>query len=237
MLRDKMKIKIYLISFFIIIFLFILKSFNQGILIYLIYANSGLIVYNLFKNIESNNIDALKKTSFISLIITILITAEILVLNKIFSKITNLSLDSNFSGMISIYNPPNTIFLIGLILIFILTPTILFLLERLSKREEKKLYKNPWIVLLYVITTLGIYQIYWFWFIKKGLNEENINTISLWWFLLPFIGTILIYIDFSKALEKKTKRKFIKWFLIFLFFQGLDVVINQIIINKNYFSK
>jgi cytochrome bd-type quinol oxidase subunit 2 len=153
-------------------------------------------------------------------------------LKLFFLKLSNLNNKHNFSEIITIFKAPNTIFLISLILIFILIPIILFLLEKLSKKEEKRLYKNHWIVLFYIIVTLGIYQLYWFWFIKKELKEDNINTISLWWFLFPFLGTILIYIDFSKALEKKTKIKFIKWFLIFIFFQGLNVVINQTIINK-----
>ncbi|MCF7901021.1 hypothetical protein K9L67_02225 [Candidatus Woesearchaeota archaeon] len=70
------------------------------------------------------------------------------------------------------------------------------------------------------------------WIIKKGLLKSNIETKSLWWILLPVVGYILVIVSFSKALEKRFNVKFIVWFLIFFFFNGFDVIVNQAIINS-----
>ncbi|MCF7866416.1 hypothetical protein K9M18_03205 [Candidatus Woesearchaeota archaeon] len=62
--------------------------------------------------------------------------------------------------------------------------------------------------------------------------KSNIETKSLWWILLPVVGYILVIVSFSKALEKRFNVKFIVWFLIFFFFNGFDVIVNQAIINS-----
>ena len=128
-------------------------------------------------------------------------------------------------------------YLIGLGVIFIGIPALLAFLEGLTKPNQEGLIRNPFFVLLCTILTLGIYAIYWFWLIKKGLRNSNIQTKSLWWFLLPIIGAIVLYVDFSKALEQRTQRKFITWFLIFFFFNGLDIVINQAILNHDLLNE
>jgi hypothetical protein len=200
----------------------------QGPAIYFVSLYAGLFIYWSFRPTWNDRIPALKKIAIVGAIFTVLLIIESLVLQNLANQVQSIG-----TNIVSMFATPSILFVIGLGVIFVAIPALLAFLDGLTQPDQEELIRNSLLVLAYVILTLGIYQIYWFWLIKKGLRNSSIQTTSLWWFLLPIVGAILIYIDFSKALEQRTQRKFITWFLIFFFFQGLDVVINQAILNHD----
>ena len=204
----------------------------QGPVIYFISLYAGLFIYWSFRPTWNDRISALKKIAIVGAIFTVLLIIESLVLQNLANQ-AQAFIERESLNAISIFATPSIFFVIGLGVIFVAIPALLAFLDGLTQPDQEGLIRNSLLVLVYVILTLGIYQIYWFWLIKKGLRNSNIQTTSLWWFLLPIVGTILIYINFSKALEQRTQKKFIIWFLIFFFFQGLGVVINQAILNHD----
>ena len=218
----------YLLSVIVSILLVLMIAVMQGPVIYFISLYAGLFIYWSFRPTWNDRISALKKIAIVGAIFTVLLIIESLVLQNLANQVQSLG-----NNVVSMFAAPSILFVIGLGVIFIAIPALLTFLDGLTQPDQEGLIRNSLLVLAYVILTLGIYQIYWFWLIKKGLRNSNIQTTSLWWFLLPIVGAILIYIDFSKALEQRTQRKFITWFLIFFFFQGLDVVINQAILNHD----
>lgn len=218
----------YLLSVLVSISLIALIAVMHGPIIYFVSLYAGLFIYWSFRPTWNDRIPALKKIVILGVTFTVLLIIESLVLQNIANQVQSLG-----PNVISMFAVPSILFVIGLGVIFIAIPALLAFLEGLTQPDQEGLIRNSLLVLALVILTLGIYQIYWFWLIKKGLRNSKIQTTSLWWFLLPIIGAILIYIDFSKALEQRTQRKFITWFLIFLFGIGLDVVINQAILNHD----
>ena len=202
----------------------------QSWIIFFVPIYGGLFIYWAFRPTWNDRIPAVKKIVVVGSILTLLLIIESLILKNLANSIQT---PPGMANPVSLFATPSILFMIGLGAIFIAVPALLVFLEGLTKPDQEGLVRNPILVLVYVILTIGIYQIYWFWSIKKGLLHRNIETKSLWWLLLPIIGAILIYIDFSKALEQRTQRKFVTWFLIFFFFSGLDVVINQAIINHD----
>ena len=218
----------YLLSVIVSILLVLMIAVMQGPVIYFISLYAGLFIYWSFRPTWNDRISALKKIAIVGAIFTVLLIIESLVLQNLANQVQSLG-----NNVVSMFAAPSILFVIGLGVIFIAIPALLTFLDGLTQPDQEGLIRNSLLVLAYVILTLGIYQIYWFWLIKKGLRNSNIQTTSLWWFLLPIVGAILIYIDFSKALEQRTQKKFIIWFLIFFFFQGLGVVINQAILNHD----
>jgi hypothetical protein len=218
----------YLLSVIVSISLVVLIAIIQGPAIYFVSLYAGLFIYWSFRPTWNDRIPALKKIAIVGAIFTVLLIIESLVLQNLANQVQSIG-----TNIVSMFATPSILFVIGLGVIFVAIPALLAFLDGLTQPDQEELIRNSLLVLAYVILTLGIYQIYWFWLIKKGLRNSSIQTTSLWWFLLPIVGAILIYIDFSKALEQRTQRKFITWFLIFFFFQGLDVVINQAILNHD----
>jgi len=218
----------YLLSVLVSISLVVLVAIMQGPVIFFVPLYAGLFIYWTFRPTWNDRIPAVKKIAIVGAIFTALLVIESLVLQNLSNQAQSLG-----PNVVSMFTAPSILFVIGLGAIFVAIPALLAFLDGLTQPDQEGLIRNSLLVLAYVILTLGIYQIYWFWLIKKGLRNSNIQTTSLWWFLLPIVGAILIYIDFSKALEQRTQRKFITWFLIFFFFQGLDVVINQAILNHD----
>lgn len=218
----------YLLSVLISIVLIFLTPFMKGPMIFLVALYAGLFVYWAFRPTWDDRIPAVKKIAIAGTILTVLLIIESILLRNLANKAQALG-----PGIILMFNTPSIAFVIGLGLIFVGVPALLAFLDGLTKPDQEGMIRNPILVFFYVILTLGIYEIYWFWLIKKGLRYQHIETKSLWWFLLPIVGAIILYIDFSKALEKRTQRKFVTWFLIFFFCSGIDIVINQAIINHD----
>ncbi len=217
-----------------ILFLIVLPMINTMLSFIITAIYAGMFIYWCFRKTRTDRKPAIKKIIIIGTIITILLIIENLYFTHLYKNLQNMY--SATRTAIPMFTQQNILFIVGLGLIFIALPVLLAFLEGLTKPDEEGFVRNPLIVLIYSILTLGIYQIYWFWLIKKALSKSNIKTTTLWWFLLPFAGHIIVYVKFSHALEKRTQIKFTTWFLIFFFFSNLDILINQIILN-NYILK
>lgn len=218
----------YLLSVILSILLIILIAINESWWLLVVPLYFGLFIYWIFRPTWNDRISAVKKIVIIGAIFTVILIIESFVLNNLANQAKSIS-----SDIVPMFATPNILFIISLGAIFIAIPLLLSFLDGLTAPDQEGLVRNPLLVFVYVILTIGFYIIYWFWLIKKGLRNTKIEIKSLWWFLVPLVGAILLYIDFSKALEKRTQRKFVTWFLIFFFCQGIDVVINQALINHD----
>ena len=226
----------YLLSVIVAISLASSISFTESPTLFFVPLYAGLLVYWAFRPTWNDRKSAIIKMAIISAIITVLLVIEDLIFRKVSDHVRSVApLGSN--NAIALFSTPGIPFVIGLGAIFVAIPALLAFLDGLTQPDQEGLIRNPLLVLVYLILTLGLYNLYWFWLIKKGLRNSNIQTTSLWWFLLPILGPILIYVDFSEALEQRTKREFVIWFLIFFFFQGLGAVINQAILNHDLRQK
>lgn len=186
----------------------------------------GLLAYWNFRGDWRERWIAIKKIGVSGILITALLLIEIIIIRRtIESAIETYPLF--YAMMPSFYHAIIPGFL------FVAIPVLLAFLEGLTPPDAEGLKRNPFFVLMLVILTFGVYVIYWFWLTKKGLRKNNIETRTLWWFLLPIIGWIIVYVSFSKGLEKRTKVSFWAWFLVFFFVSSLDVVISQAIINHS----
>ncbi len=208
---------------------------DSFVIIYNLYA--GVITYLLFKS-WSDFRSAFKKVLIIGIISLIISSIISFIISTLSRKIEALAASSNSlygGGIVSMFGVVNWWVVFASGLIFILMPLLISYLEYLTPVSENGFVRNNYLVFIYSVLTLGLYQLYWLWLIKKALAKLNISVISLWWFLLPGIGSILFYSSFSRALEQITQRKYNSLFLIlFLLSGGLNVTIIQTFLNKKY---
>ncbi len=200
--------------------------YNLFLLIYAAYG--GLFIYWAFKDTWEERWESVKTIGVVALIFTIALIIESVVL-----KFAMSSLDPGIPGAVPMFATPSVFFVISLGMIFVAVPAFFAFLDGLTKPDPDGLVRNPVLVFFYMLMTFGVYNFFWFLSLKKGLQKSGIETATLWWFMLPVVGMIIIYIRFSEALEEKTKRTFWLWFLIFFFLNGLDVVVNQAILNSD----
>lgn len=215
--------------------LLLLIGINDTLTFVLIPLYGGLFTYWCFRKTWKNRKSTIKKITIIGIIMTILLIAENIYINQFNSQMNNLA-DTGGMKLLPMFSVPSIISTIIFGLIFIVLPLILSFLEGLNKPDQEGFVRNPLVVLIYSILTFGIYNIYWFWLIKKALSKRNIESTTLWWFLLPIVGSVIVYVKFSYALEKRTQIKFITWFLIFFLLNNIDLLVVQILLNK-YISK
>lgn len=213
----------------------ILFGFSKKIIIIIPTLYLGIIVYQLFRTRREDRKSALKNTAIISILYLIIGLIHKEIMASLIAKGNALTEGSNIGpeSIMSMFTEPSYGFILLIAVCFMIFPTIAMFLEGLTKPDKNGFKRNSFLTFFYMLITLNFYSIYWFWLIKRALNKQNIETRTLWFFLIPIIGAILIYYDFSKALEKHTKRDFIVWFLIFLFLNGLDIPINQHLLNLN----
>ena len=192
---------------------------------------SGMLCYTLLRENRNNSILAARQIIVTGAILTGLLIIETPSLQWLIRKVPLSEVGSY--PLLDVFGTGSFLSAIIVGVLFSGLPFLAAYLEGLTEPDKEGLKRNLWLMLLYVIITLSFYEIYWLWQIKKSLALRNIITPSLWWILVPFVGLIMIYIGYAKALERRTKRKFSTWFLIFFFFRGLDVVIIQALINKD----
>lgn len=98
--------------------------------------------------------------------------------------------------------------------------------------------RNPWLVLLFTIITLGIYYLFWLVFTTNELKTMSNNAPNpklLFLLLIPFVGLIMIiYYDwkYSKALYDISGFNNIIMFILLLFIAPVGVVVAQYQLNK-----
>jgi membrane protease YdiL (CAAX protease family) len=92
--------------------------------------------------------------------------------------------------------------------------------------------RNPLAVFLLPIVTLGIYS--WYWLVKtKGeMNKLGEHIPTAWIWLIPFVGAIWWYYEYSKGVEHVTGEK-INWILAFVVLFLLSTI-GQAIIQDSF---
>jgi len=93
--------------------------------------------------------------------------------------------------------------------------------------------RNPALVIIFSIITLGIYLIYWFVQTKEEIKSLGANIPSAWFIIVPIGNAYLLYRycdGFSEYVKKD--RLGIVWFLLAFTLPPVLPVIVQVELNK-----
>lgn len=98
--------------------------------------------------------------------------------------------------------------------------------------------RNPWVVLLLSLITLGIYGIYWIVATTNELREKSDEAPSPWLlllFLIPLVNffvMIYYYWKYSSAINELTGFSKAGLFILWLFVNPAAMVVSQYQLNK-----
>lgn len=192
----------------------------------------GVLIYLMFK-LWSKPALAVKKLIIIGVLNTILT----FIINHLARNLKQLVSSSIQPGgeVLSMFEivPLGVVIVAGLI--FILIPLLISYLETRSEFVGREFVRSNLLVAIYLILSIGFYQLHWFNLIQKDFNKYNIKTISLWWFAVPVAGPVLVYLSFSEALERTFGEESVVYFLLLFFLSGgLNILIIQAQINQKY---
>ncbi len=107
-----------------------------------------------------------------------------------------------------------------------------------SKPAKAIKRRNPFLVLIFCIITLGIYGIYWVVSTTKELRSSTSSAPNPWLLLtliLPPVGMIVMiyyYWKYSKAINELTGFNSILLFVLWILLGPVAMVISQIELNK-----
>ena len=99
-------------------------------------------------------------------------------------------------------------------------------------------YRNPILVIVFSIITLGIYAIYWLVSTTNELRKMTSSAPNPWLlllFLVPLVNifvAIWYYWKYSKAIEEITSFDHVLLFILWLLVSIAAMVITQIELNK-----
>lgn len=196
----------------------------------LIAVYGGLFSYWAFKESWDE-----RKSAMMNVLKSGLVVGVVLSIQNLFLilKSNSASETLDFVSQVSSMSSPDWLGTFVVVLLFIAVPALAMYLDGLVSPYHRGFKRSPWLVVYYLFLTFGIYQFHWFVVLKRDLAKEGIETVSLWWFALPLVGGIVVFVSFSQALEKLTNRNFLIWFLVFFFLQGIAIVISQSLINSD----
>ena len=109
------------------------------------------------------------------------------------------------------------------IAIFFVLPVILTWLDSPSTPGFNT---HPLTTLIYVVLFNVVYYVYWFYVLKSNLDNGD-EIASLWLFLIPLVGPLIIYYSTADHLSDHTRHSFTTWFAVFFFLQGIDLSVAQ----------
>ena len=98
--------------------------------------------------------------------------------------------------------------------------------------------RNPFLVFLFTLITLGIYGIYWLVSTTRELQRTTQSAPKPWWIwlmLIPVVNiviAILYYWKYSKALNELTGFSAVGMFVLWLFISPVAMILAQIELNK-----
>lgn len=98
--------------------------------------------------------------------------------------------------------------------------------------------RNPWLVLLFSVITLGIYSVFWIVFTTNELREKTKNAPNPWLLLLMIIPGVNIIVSliyfwkYSKAIEELNGFSSIGLFVLWVFIGIVAMVLSQMELNK-----
>jgi len=93
--------------------------------------------------------------------------------------------------------------------------------------------RNPALVIIFSIITLGIYFIYWFVQTKEEIKSLGANIPSAWFIIVP-IGNVYLLYKYCDGFSEYVKKDGlgIAWFLLVFAFPAVLPVIVQVELNK-----
>ena len=99
--------------------------------------------------------------------------------------------------------------------------------------------RNPFLVFLFTLITLGIYGIYWLVSTTRELQRTTQSAPKPWWLwllLIPLVGyvvRIVYYWKYSKALEELSGFSAIGMFVLWILLSPVAMILAQIELNKH----
>lgn len=94
--------------------------------------------------------------------------------------------------------------------------------------------RNPILVIIFSIITLGIYGIYWLYSTKKEMNELGAGIPTLWLIIIPLVNIYWLY-KYSMGTAKVAKKEDsmgLIYFILWLVFSPVAMILTQIELNK-----
>ena len=109
--------------------------------------------------------------------------------------------------------------------------TVPVILTWLDAQATPGFTTHPLTTLVYVVLFNIVYYVYWFHTFKSNISQGD-EIASLWLFLLPLIGPLLIYYSTADHLSDHTRHSFTTWFAVFFFLQGIDLPVAQYLLPE-----
>lgn len=94
--------------------------------------------------------------------------------------------------------------------------------------------RNPIIVVILWIITLGIYGIYWLYSTKKEMNELGAEIPTFWLFIIPIVNFYWFYkysMGTAKVAQKEGNMGLI-YFILWIVFAPVSIILTQIELNN-----
>ncbi len=94
--------------------------------------------------------------------------------------------------------------------------------------------RNPILVIIFSIITLGIYGIYWLYSTKKEMNELGAGIPTLWLIIIPLVNIYWLY-KYSMGTAKVAKKEDsmgLIYFILWIVFSPVSMILTQIELNK-----
>ena len=98
--------------------------------------------------------------------------------------------------------------------------------------------RNPFLVLVFSIITLGIYGLYWIVSTTHELQRTTSSAPKAWWIILMFIPIVNIivmfiyYWKYSKAVNELTGFSTVGLFLLWIFISPVAMILTQMQLNQ-----
>ena len=95
-------------------------------------------------------------------------------------------------------------------------------------------HRNPILVIIFTIITLGIYSIYWMYSTKKEMVEQGADIPTFWLFIIPLVNIYWFYkysMGAAKVAKKEDTMGYI-YFILWIVFAPAAMILIQIELNK-----
>ncbi len=92
--------------------------------------------------------------------------------------------------------------------------------------------RNPILIVIFAIITLGIYGLYWLYSTKKELVELGASVPTFWLIIIPIINLYWFY-KYTKGVAHVAKNSMgLVYFILWLVFFPIAMILIQIELNK-----
>lgn len=94
--------------------------------------------------------------------------------------------------------------------------------------------RNPILVIIFSIITLGIYLVYWLYSTKKEMVELGADIPTFWYIIIPIANIYWLYkysIGTAQVTKKENNMGLI-YFILWIVFSPAAIILTQIELNK-----